>query len=80
MSLSYILPKCAKTRKPKDEHCVLQCTYISCYICDPIPLDNLKNHTALLYIIWGLIQDTKNRKKESLKLNFSLDCCPGSQK
>ena len=22
----YILPKCAKTREPKDEHCVSQCT------------------------------------------------------
>ena len=21
-----ILPKCAKTREPEDEHCVLQCT------------------------------------------------------
>ena len=27
MSFSYILPKCAKTREPEDEHCVLQCTY-----------------------------------------------------
>ena len=24
----YILPKCAKTREPKDKHCVLQCTYV----------------------------------------------------
>ena len=49
-SHSYILPKCVKTREPKDEHCVSQCIYISYNICDPIPLDNLKNHTALLYI------------------------------
>ena len=27
-SPSYILPKCAKTREPKDECCVLWCTYI----------------------------------------------------
>ena len=47
MSLSYILPKRAKTRQPKDEHCVSQCTHISYIICDAIPLDNLKNHTAL---------------------------------
>ena len=38
-SPSYILPKCTKTREPKDEHCV--------------PLDNLKNHKALPYITWG---------------------------
>ena len=25
-SFSYVLPKCAKTREPKDEHCVLWCT------------------------------------------------------
>ena len=49
-SLSYILPKCAKTREPKDEHCVSWCTHKSYYICDPIPLDNPKNHTALPYI------------------------------
>ena len=49
-SHSYILPKYVKTREPKDEHCVLQCTYIRYNICDPIPLDNLKNHTALPYI------------------------------
>ena len=43
--MSYILPKCAKTREPKDKHCVLPCTYIGYYMHDPIPLDNLKNHT-----------------------------------
>ena len=41
VSLSYILPKCMKTREPKDEHSVLWCTYISDHIHDPIPLDNL---------------------------------------
>ena len=41
---------CAKTREPKDEHCVLWCTYTSNNICDPMPLDKLKNHTALPYI------------------------------
>ena len=46
----YILPKCVKTREPKDEHCVSQCTYTSDNIHDPIPLDKLKNHTALPYI------------------------------
>ena len=46
---SYIPPKQAKTSEPKDEHCVL-CTYTSNNIHDPIPLDKLKNHTALLYI------------------------------
>ena len=24
--ITLILPKCTKTREPKDEHCVLQCT------------------------------------------------------
>ena len=46
----YIPPKCAKTRKPKDEHCVSWCTYVRDNIHDPIPLDNLKNHTALPYV------------------------------
>ena len=55
VSLSYILPKCAKTGEPKDEHCVLQCTYKSYYICDPIPLDNPKNHIALPYITLDLL-------------------------
>ena len=44
MSHSYIPPKCAKPKEPKDEHCVLHCTYISYNIHDLIPLDNLKNH------------------------------------
>ena len=59
-SLSYILPECVKTREPRDEHGVSWCTYISYHICDPIPLDNPKDHTALLYITWGLIWDQKN--------------------
>ena len=46
----YILPKCAKTREPEDEHCVSWCTYTSDNKCDPLPLDKLKNHTALPYI------------------------------
>ena len=50
MSLSYILPKCAKTREPKDKHCVSWCTKKSYYIHDPKPLDVPKNRTALLYI------------------------------
>ena len=49
-SPSHILPKCAKTREPEDKCCVSQCTHISYNISDPIPLDNLKNHTALPYI------------------------------
>ena len=40
------------------------------YIHDPIPLDNPKNHTVLPYITWGLIQDSKIRRKESLRLKF----------
>ena len=63
-SPSYILPKCVKTREPKDEH---WCTHISYNIHDSIPLDNLKNHTALPYIKWGLIWDSPNRRKESLR-------------
>ena len=31
LTSSYILPKCAKTREPEDEHCVLRCTYTSTY-------------------------------------------------
>ena len=66
----YILPKCMKTREPKGKHCVLQCTYVRHVrdnIHDPIPLDKLKNHTALPYITWGLIWDSKNKRKESLR-------------
>ena len=51
MSPSYIPPKYATTREPEDEHCVSWCTHISYNIRDSKPLDNLKNHTALLYII-----------------------------
>ena len=69
-SLSYIPPKCAKTREPEDEHCVLQCTYISDNICNPIPLDSLKNHIALPYITWGLIQDVQNKEKEIPVIKF----------
>ena len=32
-------------------------------ICNPIPLDNPKNHTALPYITWGLIWDLKIKKE-----------------
>ena len=52
----YILPKCVKTREPEDKHCVSWCIYTSNNICDPIPLDKLKNCTALpyitLYMVW----------------------------
>ena len=58
----YILPKCAKTREPKDEHCVLQCPSIN--TCDPVPLDNLKNYTALQYITWGSSRISKIRQTE----------------
>ena len=47
---SYILPKQAKTSEPEDECCVSQCTYTSDNIHDSIPLDKLKNYTALPYI------------------------------
>ena len=50
ISTYHILLKYAKTREPEDKCCVLQCTYTSNNICDPIPLDKLKNHTALPYI------------------------------
>ena len=50
MFTHYIPPKCVKTRKAIIEHCVLWCTYVRDNICDPIPLDKLKNHTALPYI------------------------------
>ena len=64
MSVSHIilsiLPKCVKTREPKDEHCVLQCTQYN-NIPDTVPLDKLKydsaNKPALLYIRWKLIWD-----------------------
>ena len=72
VSLSNIPPKCANTRESKDEHCVLWCTHINYNIHNPIPLDNLKNHTALLYITWGLVWDSKNRRKESLRLKLFL--------
>ena len=59
----YIPPKCAKTREPKDEHCVSQCTYIRDNIHDPIPLDKRKNHTALPYItVIYCAQYSKNPK------------------
>ena len=70
-SHSYIPPKCAKTREPKDECCVLPCTYISYKICNPLPLDNFKNHTALPYITWRLIQDLKNKTEISQLTNFT---------
>ena len=78
----YIPPKYTlpKTREPEDKHCVLQCTCTSENVHDPIPLDKPKNHTALPYITWGLIQDSNNRRKESLRLNFSPDNCLGFQK
>ena len=70
-SLSYILPKCAKTREPEDEHCVLQCTYINYPICNLVPLDNTKNHLALPYITWGHIRDLKNKTDRSQLTNFT---------
>ena len=59
----YIPPKCVKTREPKDEHCVSWCTHTSNNICDPIPLEKLKNHTALSYITWGLSGIPKIRER-----------------
>ena len=52
-----------KTREPGDEQCVSWCTYTKDNIHDPIPLDNPKNHTALLYITWGLVWDLKNKER-----------------
>ena len=79
VSPSYILPKCVKTREPEGEHCVSWCTHISYNICNIISLDNLKNHTALPYITWGLIKDAKNRRKEFQRLNFLLHKHPEFQ-
>ena len=59
----YIPPKQSKTREPEDKYCVLWCTYVREYIHDPIPLDKLKNDTALQYITWGLIWDSKIKRK-----------------
>ena len=63
-----IPPKCAKTREPEDEHCVLQYTHT----CNTLPLDKCKtySHPALPYITWGLIWDSKIRREESLDLKF----------
>ena len=71
-SLSYILPKCAKTREPKDEHCVSWCTYMSNDVCSPIHLHNPKNHIALPYITWGLIQDFKIKKEIPPEIRFEV--------
>ena len=56
-------------REPKHKLCVLQCTSIYYYICNPIPLDNPKNHTALMYITWGLIWDLKNKVDREIPIN-----------
>ena len=39
-------------------------------MCDTLPLDNFKiySHLAMPYITWGLIWDSKIKKKESLVL------------
>ena len=68
-----ILPRCAKTREPKDEHCVSWCTYLCYNKHNPIPLDNLKKHThtALSYITWGLIQYIENETERSQLTNFT---------
>ena len=63
MVFSPILPKHAKTREPKDEHCVLWCTYTYIYVT---PYPKIYSHLALPYITWGLIRDSKIKKKESL--------------
>ena len=56
--MALILPKHVKTREPKDEHCVSQCTLT----CNTLPLDNSKtySHPALLSIT-----------KESIPIPFS---------
>ena len=41
--LSYIPPKCAKTREPEDEHCVFAVHPINNNICDTDPLYNSSN-------------------------------------
>ena len=37
-------------------------------ICNPIPLDNPKKHTALPYITWELTQDLKIKKEIPLEI------------
>ena len=58
--LSLIAPKRAKTREPKDERCVLQCTLV--YVTPYLPIDNCKTHLhpALPYIT---IQAYKRRPR-----------------
>ena len=47
--ISFIPPKHAKTREPKDEHCV---SVVHPCTCNNLPLDNSKtySHPALPYI------------------------------
>ena len=49
-----ILPKCAKTREPKDEHCVSWCTYTYIHMQHPTPgqpQDSFTPSTAIHNII-----------------------------
>ena len=80
----YILTKCAKTREPNDECCVLWYTYTGNNIHDPISLDKLKNHKALLYItlqpfplyiyIYNSQHHLSQRKGQQLVLDIIYRC------
>ena len=60
-------------------YCIVH-PHTSYNIHDAIPLDNLKNHTALPYITWGLIWDLKNKKDRSQLSNLLLDSHLGFKK
>ena len=64
---------CGRLGNPKDEHCVPQCTYISYHICNPIPLDYPKNHTALPYIT---VMYMLLKYKEAFSLRDEIGTCP----
>ena len=60
--LSLILSKHVKIREPKRR---ALCIAVHLCTCDTLPLDNFKTHLqpALLYITWGLIWDSKIKRK-----------------
>ena len=61
--LSLILPK-HQTRRQ------VLCIMVHLCTCDTLPLDNFKTHLhpALLYITWGLIWDSKIKRKGITKV------------
>ena len=62
-----------KTKEPKDKHCVLQCTYTSENIHDPVSLDTPKNNIALPYTTIDIVihdKYTLKMPKEALLLQW----------